>query len=237
MAQKSVMSQSPAVSPLWLVPVLLLAAGVRFFGLGNTDLWGDEAFSVVTSRGPLSQLFGLLARSEPHPPLYPLVLAGWLRLFGDSELVSRLPSAFAGIAGVAVAASLARAFVPTGETRQATVAAVIAGLLVALNPFQVWYSQEARMYVQVSFFAGLSTLALLRLWDGKRGAIPLYIAAILGAGFSHYYGLFVPLGHGVAVLLSSRGQRAATARWLSSTALAPVLYLPWIVVAPRIFPS
>src|SRR5258708_19121600 len=134
MAQKSVMSQSPAVSPLWLVPVLLLAAGVRFFGLGNTDLWGDEAFSVVTSRGPLSQLFGLLARSEPHPPLYPLVLAGWLRVFGSSEFVSRIPSAFAGIAGVAVAASLARSFVPAGDRQRATFAAVVARLLVGLNP-------------------------------------------------------------------------------------------------------
>src|SRR5260370_8999649 len=100
--------QSPSlVSPFWLAPVLLLAAGVRLFGLGNADLWGDEAFSVVTSRGPLFQLFGLLARSEPHPPLHPLLLAGWLRVFGSSEFVSRIPSAFAGIAAVAVAASLA----------------------------------------------------------------------------------------------------------------------------------
>jgi mannosyltransferase len=228
---------SSDVSLLWLVPVFLLATGVRILGLGNTDLWGDEAFSVVTSRGPLSQLFDLLARSEPHPPLFPLVLAGWLRLFGDSEFVSRLPSAFAGIAGVAVAAALARTFVPAHEPRQATVAAVVAGLLVALNPFQVWYSQEARMYAQVSFFAGLSTLALLRLWKGKRYAIPLYAGAILGCAGSHYYGLFVPLAHGVAVLLSSPGQRVAVGRWFRSVAIGGVLYLPWVVAAVRIFTS
>src|SRR5712692_4257764 len=103
-----------AMVSFWLVPVLLLAAGVRILGLGNADLWGDEAFSVVTSRGPLSQLFALLAHSEPHPPLYPLVLAGWLRVFGSSEFIARLPSAFAGIAGVAVAASIARSFVSPG---------------------------------------------------------------------------------------------------------------------------
>jgi 4-amino-4-deoxy-L-arabinose transferase-like glycosyltransferase len=228
---------SDDVWSLWLVPVLLLAAGVRILGLGNTDLWGDEAFSVVTSRGPLSQLFGLLARSEPHPPLYPLVLAGWLRLFGDSELVARLPSAVAGIAGVAVAAALARAFAPARAPAQATIAAVVAGLLVALNPFQVWYSQEARMYAQVSFFAGLATLALLRLWRGQRYATALYVGALLGAGGSHYYGLFVPLVHGVVVGLSAREQRAAVGRWLRATTIAAVLYLPWVFVAVRIFTS
>src|SRR5579875_1121360 len=79
-----------------LVPILLLAAGVRILGLGNTDLWGDEAFSVMTSLGPPSKLLGILATSEPHPPLYPFLLVVWLRAFGSSEFVARLPSAFCG---------------------------------------------------------------------------------------------------------------------------------------------
>lgn len=229
--------RSPSVSLGWLVPVLLIAAGARILGLGNTDLWGDEAFSVMTSLGPPEKLLSILATSEPHPPLYPFLLAVWLRLFGSSELVARLPSAFAGIASVAVAAALARSFAPAGNRRLATVAAVVTALLVALNPFQVWYSQEARMYAQVSFFAGLATLALLRLWHGRRGAIALYALAVLGAAGSHYYGLFVPLGHGLAMLATARGNRAALVRWARAIALATVLYLPWVYVALRVFTS
>src|SRR5437879_6209604 len=90
------------------VLLLLLAAGVRLLGLGNTDLWGDEAFSVMTAVGPLRNLVAALATGEPHPPLYPLVLAGWLRMFGRSEFISRLPSAFSGIASVAVSSALGR---------------------------------------------------------------------------------------------------------------------------------
>jgi mannosyltransferase len=227
--------QAPAVSPLWLVPILLVGAGVRLLGLGNQDLWGDEAFSVMTSLEPPSKLLGLLATAEPHPPLYPFVLVVWLRAFGASELVARLPSAFAGIASVAVAATLARSFAPRDDRRAATVAAVVAGLLVVVNPFQVWYSQEARMYAQVSFFAGLATLALLRLWQGRRGATLLYVLAVLGAAGSHYYGLFVPLAHGLALLVAARGDRATLGRWLRATALAALLYLPWVYVASRIF--
>src|SRR5438270_126482 len=115
----------------------------------------------MTAVGPIGNLIGSLSTGEPHPPLYPLVLAGWLRLLGRSEFVARLPSAFAGIASVAVGAALARGLAPAGNQPAANRAAVIAGLLVALNPFQIWYSEEARMYAQVSFFAGLSTLLLV----------------------------------------------------------------------------
>src|SRR5439155_22296381 len=115
-----------------------------------------EAFSVMTAVGPVRNLLGSLATGEPHPPLYPLLQAAWLRLLGRSELVARLPSAFAGLAGVAIAGAIGRTFA-ADDSRSATRAMLVAGLLVALNPFQVWYSQEARMYAQLSFFAGLAT--------------------------------------------------------------------------------
>ncbi len=251
---------------LAMVPVLLLAAGIRVLGLGNTDLWGDEAFSVMTALGPVNHLLDMLSTGEPHPPLYPFLLVVWLRLFGHSELVARLPSAFAGIVSVSVAAALARAAFRretpslTGSTkggdaasrarngpRTATnpnpewlasgVAATVAGLLVALNPIQVWYSQEARMYAQVSFFAGLATLGLIRLWQGRRWSSVLYVVAILGAAGSHYYGLFVPVAHGIAVLALARQRRAVLGRWLRAVVIAGVLYLPWVIVALHVFTS
>jgi hypothetical protein len=208
---------------------------LRFLGLGNADLWGDEAFSVMTSLGPPSKLLQILATAEPHPPLYPFLLVGWLRLFGSSEFAARLPSAFAGIATVAAAAALAKAFAPRSDQRRAAVAALVGGLLVAVSPFQVWYSQEARMYAQVSFFATLATLALLRLWQGRRWSVPLYALAVVGASGSHYYGLFIPVAHGLAVLVSARHQRAALVRWVRAVAIAAVLYLPWVFVASRVF--
>ena len=245
--------RSRASPLLCLVPIMLLAAGVRILGLGNTDLWGDEAFSVMASLGPVNHLLSMLSTGEPHPPLYPFLLVGWLRAFGHSEFVARLPSAFAGIASVPVVAVLAKSFVEElgdGRAVQASPAAVlptrplaamaapvIAGLLVALNPIQVWYSQEARMYAQVSFFAGLATLALLRLWHGRRGSTPLYVLAILGAAGSHYYGLFIPLAHGIAVLLFARRRRDVFVRWLRAALVAAVLYLPWVVIALNVFTS
>jgi uncharacterized membrane protein len=177
----------------------------------------------------------MLGTGEPHPPLYPFLLAVWLRIAGSSEFAARIPSAFAGIAGVAVAASIARYVAPGVSTRAVRTAAIVAAVLVAANPFQVWYSQEARMYAQVSFFAGLSTLALLRLWAGRRWSIPLYAGAILGAAGSHYFGLFVPIAHGLALLLTARHDRRAQRDWLRACAIAALAYLPWAYFAQRIF--
>lgn len=222
-------------SLILLVPVILLAAGVRLLGLGNTDLWGDEAFSVMTALGPVSHLLSMLSSGEPHPPLYPFLLVGWLRLFGHSEFVARLPSAFAGIASVPVAAAIARSYASEKDRTAAVIAPVVAGLLVALNPIQVWYSQEARMYAQVSFFAGLATLALVRLWQGRRGSSILYVLAVLGTAGSHYYGLFVPLAHGIVVLAFARQRRGVFVRWIRAVVVAAVLYLPWVVIALQVF--
>ncbi|HVB96532.1 MAG TPA: glycosyltransferase family 39 protein, partial [Chloroflexota bacterium] len=220
---------------VFIVAVLLLAAGVRLLGLGNTDLWGDEAFSVMLSVGPLRHMFAALSVAEPHPPLYPLLLAGWLRVLGRSEMIARLPSAFVGILSVAVAINLARTFTPSKPRWLSAVCPSIVGLLVALNPIQVWYSQEARMYEQTSFFAGLATLALLRLWQGKRGGATVYVLAVLGTAGSHYYGLFVPLAHLIAVLIASIRRRDLLRRWAVPTAISAVLYLPWVFVAFHVF--
>src|SRR5215469_7019101 len=86
-----------------VTPILLLAAAIRLLGIGNTNLWGDEAFSVMTALDSVRALVESLSSGEPHPPLYPVLLAFWLRAFGHSEMAARLPSAFVGIASVAVA--------------------------------------------------------------------------------------------------------------------------------------
>ena len=213
----------------------MLAAAVRLLGIGNTDLWGDEAFSVMTAVGPIRNLVAALATGEPHPPLYPLLLAGWLRLFGRAEAVARLPSAFFGIGSVAVATAIGRHFAPPHDRSGADRAALIAGLLVAINPIQVWYSQEARMYEQMSFFAGVATLLLLRVTSKSRAGILAYALAVVATAGSHYYGLFVPLAHGIAVVSRGRSGASLFRSWLVGSFLAGLLYVPWVYLARSIF--
>ena len=140
------------------VGVVFLAAVVRLVGLGTPSLWLDEAFSHLFATLPLPLAWEAMLVDAVHPPLYYLLLRPWLALAGESEFALRFPSAVAGVLTVALLYRVGRVWL--GER-----AAFWAALLLALNPFHLWYSQEARMY------ALLALLSLAVLWAFVR-ALP-----------------------------------------------------------------
>jgi len=74
---------------IWLI--LILATILRLVSL-NQSFWLDEATSGIVARDMnLSQLFTFI-RGDFHPPLYYLLLSGWGRVFGYSEISLRMPS-------------------------------------------------------------------------------------------------------------------------------------------------
>src|SRR5438876_1410657 len=87
------------------------------------------------------------------------------------------------------------------------------------------------MYGQVGFCADHSTLALLRLPTRERRAVFPYALSILGVVGTHYFGLFVPLSHGLAVVWAGRRRPELVWRWLQSAALAALIFAPWLFYA------
>lgn len=137
----------------WLLPIMLLAAAVRFYDLTAAAIWGDEGSSVLLARYSLAQIWHHAA-FDVHPPLYFMLLHGWIELFGDGIFAVRCLSALAGIAAVGLGIWL----VDRLATRRA---AMIAGLLLALLPTAVRYSQEVRMYSLLGLLLIAATLALV----------------------------------------------------------------------------
>jgi len=144
----------------WLIPlaIILLALGLRLYRLDAQSLWNDEGTSVALAQRDLPTITRNAA-GDIHPPLYYYLLHVWVRLVGPSEFAVRSLSALAGVALVGGTYLLGRRLFdpPT---------ALIAALVSALSPFQVYYSQEARMYIFVSLFGLLSMLAYERLLRG-----------------------------------------------------------------------
>ncbi|MCL5025252.1 MAG: glycosyltransferase family 39 protein, partial [Chloroflexi bacterium] len=210
-----------------LLVVTILALGLRLFRLTNSDLWGDEAYSVWLSQHDLLTIFGALSQGEPHPPFYPVLLWLWMKAAGSSEFAVRLPSAILGALMVPLAARWGTRLVGPGV-------GLVAALLVAFNPFLVWYSQETRMYIAAALFAAWSVLALDNAIAGRQG-FRWYVLATALLIYTHYYGLFV-WGAEVLVLawLSWRGYIAGR-RWLGPLALVGLLYLPWVAFSTHIF--
>src|SRR5690242_13311670 len=81
---------------LLTLAILVVAAGTRLMTVGRTDFWVDEAVSTLQSRVGFGDMLAATARDN-YPPLHNIVLWAMIHLFGQGELVERLPSAIAGI--------------------------------------------------------------------------------------------------------------------------------------------
>lgn len=110
----------------WLWCILILASAVRFYGFTTSAVWCDEGSSLMLSDYPLADIW-LHASHDVHPPLYFMLLHGWMALFGDSLVSIRTLSVLPGIATVLLGMWLVR-LIATPR------AALVAGLLLALLP-------------------------------------------------------------------------------------------------------
>ncbi|MFC3655088.1 hypothetical protein ACFOPN_05165 [Xanthomonas hyacinthi] len=181
-----------AAAPRW--PALAFAAiaacacGFAFVGLGASDYWIDELYTLhVMGHGQgLAELWRR-ALSDTHPPLYYVLLYAWSQLAGDSEAALRLPSAVAAVLALGVfGVGLRRVFSPA-----ALAFAVAAG---AVSVFWFEQSQNARSYALCLLLsAGLLTTAVgLQRRVQASAAFPFaHWAALsvlgLGASLTHSY--------------------------------------------------
>src|SRR5471032_2452983 len=139
-------------STAWLL-IILLASMVRFHNINLPYFWTDEAFSALVSvLSPQAIWFHM--GHEVHPPGYFLLLHLWITVFGDGVLAIRSMSAVAGIITVVLSMWFMR-LISTSRT------AMLAGLLIALLPISVRYSQEARMYTLETVWLLGATIALV----------------------------------------------------------------------------
>jgi 4-amino-4-deoxy-L-arabinose transferase-like glycosyltransferase len=196
-----------------------LAFALRAAGIDQT-LYGDEYFThaIVTENG-LRGVWDAVYHTSITPPLH--YGLAWLavQLGGDSTVLVRLPSLILGSAIVPLVFVLAKR---VGNMR----AGLLAAALMALSPFAIWYSDEARAYATMMFLVALSTLALLRAVEGgERRWWIIYALTACAALWTHYTAVFVLVAQAVWALWTHRERR----RELIIAGLAiTVGYLPWL---------
>jgi mannosyltransferase len=151
-------------------------------------------------------------------------------------------SALLGVALVALVYALGRLLAGRG-------AGLAAALLAAVNPFQVYYAQEARMYVLLAALGALAFYAAL-MWaaTGPREGVHrwglLYVLAA-AAGLYTHYAFPMALAAVNLVLLLQLLLRARSAgdpgralwrrlwRWGALQAAALAVFAPWLPTAAR----
>ncbi|MBI4004883.1 glycosyltransferase family 39 protein [Candidatus Roizmanbacteria bacterium] len=128
-----------------LIIIFFLAFLVRLISL-NQSLWLDEGTTArVVSQYNFSEIISQFSRYDFHPPLYYFVMKLWTNVFGYSEIALRFPSILFSL--------LAGWFVYLiGKKIKNHEAGFWAAAFFLFNPLIVYYSQEARMYMMVTFF-------------------------------------------------------------------------------------
>jgi uncharacterized membrane protein len=216
----------------WLMLLILLAATLAYFtGIGKESLWLDETISVRYSQGSLQTLFNFLSE-DVHLPLYFLILWGWIKMFGTSELAVRSLSAVFGLLAVF-------AIYLVGRKLFNERTGLFAAALLAVSPFFTYYAQDVRMYEMLGFFSLMSVYfyAKLREEPDVRGAVPYLIFSLLML-YTHPYSVLVLIVENIHfVVCCFRGCAEGRARglfhWISIQCAVAALFLPgiWMMIS------
>lgn len=214
-----------------LAAIVVAGAALRLTALNRQSLWFDEIDVVVRAQRPLDQVLRTFVAAGENGPLYNILLALWVRLAGISEIAVRAPSAVAGVVGILLIYLLGRRV--AGST-----AGLIAAGLLAISPYHVWYSQEAKMYAMVLLLALASTYALVEaLARNQRWWWVAYAAATTLLFYSHVATVLVfaaqSLYAGYTILLR-RAWPGRARGWLLAVAVLTLPYVPIALWALRV---
>ena len=203
----------------------LLALALRLFRLEFQSLWWDEGVSLYLASLPLSGL--TVAKDfmvDLHPPLYHALLGVWTRAAGSSAFSARFLSVACGVAMVPAAFAV-------GRMLGGRLAGLIAAALVAGSQFEVFYSQEVRMYPLVALLGLVSVWLCVRALDATAGRGALLALAgvnLIGLHTYYYLGLLVLAENVVAVVWLARDRRRLV-RWLGWQVGCLLLCVPWLL--------
>lgn len=206
------------------IAILLLSLSLRVGHLRQRALDNDEIAEVRWSSLPFSEMMDEVRHDMVHPPGDYLLQFVVGRI--GPEWTRPLPSVLAGSASVALLMFLGTCWISWR-------AGAFAGLLLALSPMHVFYSQEVRPYSLALFLILASLAALERFAQTRRNTWGWgWFALVFAAGATLYFaGMIAALGGMVRIFLDRDGHLAGLKRRLPLIIAAwALLYSPWFGV-------
>ncbi|MBF2073742.1 MAG: glycosyltransferase family 39 protein [Synechococcales cyanobacterium C42_A2020_086] len=253
--------KSPSLHGFILGGILLLGLGLRLWQLDAKPLWLDEVLTALFTTGhsyrdvPLERFFSLseldalftvrsglscpeiaqrVAIESVHPPIFFCLLYAWMSSLQPAEhwvwALRFLPALF-GVGTIAALYWLNRiAFSPA--------AGLLAAALMAVSPFAVYLSQEARHYTLPMLWISLGLVGLVQMQQDliRRGRLrPLVwvgwsLVNLLGL-YTHYFCILALIAQVAALLGWMLGQSIRRRHWAAlglAVAAVGIGYLPWV---------
>lgn len=205
-----------------MVAVVLVGWAWRLAGVTSQSLWRDEVDSLRFATRAWPEMLAAFSRPGENGPLFYLLLRPWLTLAGHSEFALRFPGVWMGVLTLPLIFVWGKSlFGP----KIGVWTGLLAAFLLALAPYHIWYSQEARMYALVV------VLVMLSMWCFReavtRGGWPRWGAWYLFTSMGFYIHVLTALALGVQLVwlgLTPDWRR----RWRPAAIALGLLILPYL---------
>jgi mannosyltransferase len=204
-----------------VVAELVLGAVLGSLFLGTHSLFLDESVSSTLATAPWHYFATTVTHREANMALYYLLLRGWV-IFGHGEVALRSLSVILAVGALWVLIMLARSLFGRRV-------ALLAGLLLAVDPLYVQFAQDVRGYSLALLLVSASCFFFVR---GIRHVDPpsrfcwtAYTAVTALAAYSNFWAALVPVGQALSLAFLPAG-RIPWRRILTSAAALVVLLVP-----------
>jgi uncharacterized membrane protein len=206
----------------YLILAFILGVVLRVVVINSQSFWYDEAYTASIIRNSYWDLWLGNVKDHGNPPLYWILAKAWSELFGSSEIGLRSLSVFLGACSIPTLGVLGRELLSKE-------AGLIASGLLAVSPWAVALSNEARTYVLVMLLSVICTLLFVELREKSH---PVYFCGYALSMFlvwhSHYFAFAIPLAHGLACLTDADNRRKCFLFWSLAVVLSVCFWLYWV---------
>jgi mannosyltransferase len=161
-------AQKPWMPYVGLMLITMLAAALRFYKLGAWSFWVDEIFTInhaLRHFGNMGLIIDHIPPARNWVPVSVILTAQVLNLLGTNEWSARLVSVVIGVFTVPML------YLPLRKILGNQVM-LIALLLLAISPWHIFWSQNARFYTSLLL---LSTLALFAFFYAIEHDRPVFL--------------------------------------------------------------
>ncbi len=199
-----------------ILPPLVIAAVAS----ATKSFWGDEIMTIQFSAQTGASFLATLA-ADYHPPLYFLLVKGWMLLADDGEVGLRMLQALQGMLLIGVTLALWRKLLPAARWHAFFLLFVIAPELWLFLPMLRYYTLAATL-------ATALTLVHVRWLEQPTRALDVWrVVLSLALLFTDYPTSIVIALH---LVHTAFVRRDLLLRHLATTGITAVAFLPWVLV-------
>jgi uncharacterized membrane protein len=183
---------------IWMLPIIALAFATRLYRLDGQSLWFDEIVIVILARLPwYESLKAALGQGIQLTPVFHGIIKLWLAV-GDADWLVRVPPVLFGILAIPLVFKL-------GQLYFNDKVGLLSAFIFAINPYQVWYGQELKLYTLLPFMAAgaMYGFSCMIQTQGRKGVGILTFFTFIGLP-THYFMVLVSTVQFLYLILTFR---------------------------------